>query len=190
MQECFNIPQNHADFPCFFLQTQDNSNQSLSPSKEPPSHTSPGAGSSSAVADEDAELKTSAEETLAAMKSVRSDLWAVKAALTVAADSSNYSADIKAHQNSIDPEIIVVVHYISFLTDDLKNKNWVGLGQHLGKYQEVLQQAKNKVCDAESALALAVKCNNTAKVSLGASEQLPICSNLTTANSIALLINS
>jgi hypothetical protein len=86
------------------LQTQDGSSssqQSVNPSKEQPSHTSPSAGSSSAVADEDAELKTSAKETLAAMKSVRSDLSAVKAVLTVAADSSNYSADIKAHQESI-----------------------------------------------------------------------------------------
>jgi hypothetical protein len=142
--------------------------QSLNPSKEQPSHTSPSAGSSSAVADEDAELKTSAEETLAAMKSVRSHLCAVKAALTVAADSSNYSADIKAHQDSINTEIIVLLHNISFLTDNLNKQNWVGLGQQLRKYQEVLQQANNKVCDAQSALA-AVKCNNTAKVSLAAS---------------------
>ena len=133
---------NYADFTCFFLQTQDgtsSSQQSLNPSKAQPSHTPPSAGSSSVVADQDAEVKANAKETLAQMQEVRPLLSRIKAALTEAADSSNYSADIKAHQDSINTDIIVVLHYISFLTDDLNKQNWVGLGQQLGKYQEFLQ---------------------------------------------------
>ena len=153
-----------------FLQNQDGSSSKqsgLNPSKQQPSHTSPSAGSSSAVADEDAEMKASVEETLAQMKEVRPHLSVLKAALTKAATSSNYSADIRSHQNSINTEIFVVDNMISSLTEHLLKQKWMVLGQQLHKYQELLQQAKDKVCDAQSALA-AVKCNDTAKVSLGA----------------------
>ena len=112
-------------------------------------------------------MEASAKETLAQMKEVQPHLIALKAALNVAATSSNYSADIKSHQNSINTEIFVVDQMISSLTDDLEKKNWVVLGQQLDKYQRLLQQAKDEVCDAQLALA-ALKCNDAAKVSLSA----------------------
>ena len=171
--------KNRADFPCISLQNQDGSSSKqsgLNLSKEQPSHTSPSAGSSLVAADQDAEVKTSAEETLAQMKEVRPRLSVIKAALTEAATSSN-SADIKTHQNSINTEIFALDNMISSLTEHLLKQNWVVLGQQLDKYQELLQQAKDKVCDAQSALA-AVKCNDAAKVSLGATATAIATSNL------------
>ena len=116
------------------------------------------------------------------MKEVRPHLFVLKAALTVAADSCNCSADIRSHQNSINTEIFALDNLISSLTEHLLKQNWVVLGQQLDKYQELLQQAKDEVCDAESALA-AVQCNNTAKVSFRATATaIATCSCLTTAN--------
>ena len=61
---------------------------------------------------------------------------------------------------------------IGSLSKQLHEQNWAVLGQQLDKYQELLQQAKDKVCDAQSALA-AVNCNDAAKVSnCNSNEQL------------------
>jgi hypothetical protein len=98
------------------------------------------------------------------MKEVKKDLTDLKATLTKAADSINYSADIKSHQYNIDTEVFALYNMISSLTEHLLKQNWVVLGQQLGKYKELLRQAKDEVCDAQSALA-AMECN---KVSLGA----------------------
>ena len=103
------------------------------------------------------------------MRTFRPDLCAVKAALNEAATatSGNYTAIIKSLEGGINFEIIAIDNLIGSLSKQLQRQNWAVLGQQLEEYQRQLQQAKDKVCDAESVLA-AVKCNNTAKVSLGA----------------------
>ena len=176
--------KNHADFPCISLQNQDASNQSLNPSKEQPSHTSQSAGSSSAAADQDAEVKAAAEKTLEEMRTFRPDLCAVKAALNKAT-SSNYTTLIKSLQSGINFEIFAIDNLIGSLSKQLQEQNWAVLGQQLEGYQRHLQQAKDKVSDAQSALA-AAKCNNTAKVSFSATATY--CNSLTAANCIACLL--
>ena len=109
-----------------------------------------------------------AEKTLAEMRKFRSDLWDVKAALNeaaTAATSSNYTAQIKSLQGGIDFEIFAIDNLIGSLSKLLEERNWPVLDQQLEKYQQQLQQAKDKVCDAKSLLA-AVERNNIAKVSI------------------------
>ena len=180
--------KHRADFSCIFLQNQDGSSskQSLNPSNEQPSHTSRNAGSSSAVADQDAEVKAAAEKTLEEMRTFRPDLCAIKAALNEAT-SSNYTTLIKSLQSGINFEIFAIDNLIGSLSKQLQEQTWAVLGQQLEGYQRQLQQAKDKVGDAQSALA-AAKCNDTAKVSFGATATY--CNSLTAANCIALLINS
>ena len=150
------------------MQNQDGSKQSLNPSKEQPSHTSPRAGTSSEVVDQDAEVKAAAEKTLEDMRTFRPDLCTVKAALTEAATattSSNYTAQMKSLQGGINFEIFAIDNLIGSLSKLLEEQNWPVLDQQLEKYQQQLQQAKDKVCDAKSVLA-AVERNNIAKVSI------------------------
>ena len=113
-------------------------------------------------------MKANAEKTLAEMRKFWPDLWTVKAALTGAAtatNSSNYTAQIMSLQGGINFEIFAINNLIGSLSKQLEEQNWPVLDQQLEKYQQQLQQAKDKVCDAQSVLA-AVERNNIAKVSI------------------------